>query len=284
MPQTPPAEPAAVTAEATVDPRAAATPPPETAAPPPETAPASPDTAPAAAPPARRHRRRLWIIRVILAVLLVPGISLATVELLSPSVADAPARVAAIDRAHGTVPIEADPSWDVSEAIVAAEDAGFYSNHGIELPAVARALWGQVIGVDEGGSTITQQLAKVLYTGGDTSAVSRVVQVALALKLEGHYTKQSILSMYLSAIYFGHDYYGVLAASEGYFGVAPDQLTWAQASLLAGLPQAPSLLDPLVNLDLATARQGYVLHRLVVTGVLTQQEANGASVAPLNLR
>jgi penicillin-binding protein 1A len=280
MPQTPPAEQAAATA----DPRDEVAPPPETAAPPPEDATASPETPPAPPPPASSHRRRLWIIRVLLVALLVPGLCLAAVEVVSPSVADAPARVAAIDEAHGSAPIDADPSWRVSEAIVAAEDAGFYSNHGIELPALARAIWGQVIGVDEGGSTITQQLAKVLYTSGDTSAVSRVVQVALALKLEGHYSKQAILSMYLSAIYFGHGYYGILAASEGYFGVTPDQLTWAQASLLAGLPQAPSLLDPLVNLDLATARQAYVLHRLVVTGVLTQQEANGASVAPLGLR
>ena len=108
-------------------------------------------------------------------------------------------------------------------------------------------------GVDEGGSTITEQLAKVIYTGGRTGITDRVAQVALALKLDGHFTKAAVLSMYLSAIYFGHGYYGVLAASEGYFGRLPDQLSWAQASLLAGLPQAPSLLDPLQHLAAARA-------------------------------
>jgi penicillin-binding protein 1A len=172
----------------------------------------------------------------------------------------------------------------VSEAIVAAEDGTFYSNEGIDAPGVIRALWGWFTGVDEGGSTITEQLAKALYTGGRTSVTDRVAQVALALKLDGHYTKPAILSMYLSAIYFGNGYYGVLAASEGYFGLSPDRLSWAQASLLAGLPQAPSRLDPVQHLALARQRQSYVLDRLVATGVLTRAQAAAAAAAPLDLR
>jgi penicillin-binding protein 1A len=90
--------------------------------------------------------------------------------------------------------------------------------------------------------------------------------------------------MYLSAIYFGNGYYGVLAASEGYFGLPPDQLSWAQASLLAGLPQAPTMLDPLQHLALARQRQSYVIDRLVATGVLTRAQAAAAAAAPLDLR
>jgi penicillin-binding protein 1A len=231
--------------------------------------------------------RRRWPCRTLragLTILLIAGAVLAGAEVGSPAVESAPALVTAIDRAHGTVPVEAEPSWRISQAIVAAEDSGFYSNDGVDEVGLARAFWGWMTGVDEGGSTITEQLAKVIYTGGRTGITDRVAQVALALKLDGHYTKAAVLSMYLSAIYFGNRYYGVLAASEGYFGRLPDQLSWAQASLLAGLPQAPSLLDPLQHPAAARRRQGYVLDRLVATGVLTRAEADSAAAAPLDLR
>jgi penicillin-binding protein 1A len=220
----------------------------------------------------------------VLILILIPGSVLAGAELATPQVGGAPALVAAIDRAHGTVPIAVDPAWRVSQAAVAAEDSGFYSNPGVDGAGIARALWGFVTGTDEGGSTITEQLAKVIYDGGRTGITDRVAEVALALKLNGHFTKAAILSMYLSAIYFGNGYYGVLAASEGYFGLAPGQLSWGQAALVAGLPQAPSLLDPLQDLAAARQRQSYVLDRLVATGALTHAQASAAAAAPLGLR
>ena len=209
---------------------------------------------------------------------------MAGVELATPGVGGAPALVVAIDRDHGTMPVEASPSWRVSQAIVAAEDSGFYGNDGVDGGGLVRALWGWATGVDEGGSTITEQLAKVIYSRGGTGIADRVTQVALALKLNGHYTKTAVLSMYLSAIYFGNGYFGVLAASEGYFGLPPGGLSWGQASMLAGLPQAPTLLDPLDHLAAARARQSYVLDRLVATGVLTRALADAAAVQPLGLR
>jgi penicillin-binding protein 1A len=236
------------------------------------------------APGRLRSPRRRYLLRGVLALLVIAGTLLGGAEMATPTVTGAPALVAAIDREHGSAPVPAEPSWRVSEAIVAAEDGTFYSNDGIDVAGVGRALWGWFTGVDEGGSTITEQLAKVLYTGGRTGVSDRVAQVALALKLDGHYTKPAILSMYLSAIYFGNGYYGVLAASEGYFGLAPGRLTWTQASLLAGLPQAPSLLDPLEHLALARQRQSYVLDRLVTTGVLSRAQAAAAAAAPLDLR
>ena len=235
-------------------------------------------------PPRSRRRWPRWGLRACLIALLLPAIVLAGAEVSTPSVADAPARVAAIDRGSGSVPVEINPSWPIARAIVAAEDSGFYSDHGLDVAGVVRALWGRITGVDLGGSTITQQLAKAIYTQGRTGFGDRVLQVALALKLEGHYTKPAILSMYLSAVYYGHGYFGVLAASEGYFGLPPDRLSWAQASLLAGLPEAPTRLDPLSHLSLARGRQGYVLGRLVATGVLTEAQADAAAQAPLGLR
>jgi penicillin-binding protein 1A len=237
--------------------------------------------------PPPHARRRRWpghLGRAVLVLLLIPGTALAGAELATPPVAGAPSLVTAIDRAHHAMPVAADPSWRVSQAIVAAEDAGFANNPGIDVGGFVRALWGWTTGVDKGGSTITEQLAKVIYTGGRTGITDQVAQVALALKLDGHYTKPAVLSMYLSAIYFGNGYYGVLAASEGYFGLLPGQLSWAQASLLAGLPWAPSLLDPLDHLALARSRQAYVLDRLVATGALSRAQAEAAAAAPLGLR
>ena len=257
-----------------------------TAAAHPEGATPEPEIPPRPSPATGRSRLPRWrhLLRAGLAFLLVPGTVLAGAALVTPPVAGAPALVAAIDREHGSVPVPAEPSWRVSEAIVAAEDGTFYSNDGIDVAGAGRALWGWFTGVDGGGSTITEQLAKVIYTGGRTGVPDRIAQVALALKLDGHYTKPAILSMYLSAVYFGNGYFGVLAASEGYFGVPPGQLSWAQASLLAGLPQAPSLLDPLQHLALAGQRQSYVLARLVATGVLTRAQAAAAAAAPHGLR
>jgi penicillin-binding protein 1A len=249
--------------------------------------PASPGMGPEGAAPAIRTPHRRWprrVLRTGLTVLLIAAAILAAAEIATPPVEGAPDLVTAIDSAHRTIPVQAEPSWRVAQAIVAAEDSGFYTNDGVDGVGLIRAFWGWMTGVDEGGSTITEQLAKVIYTGGRTGITDRVAQVALALKLDGHYTKAAVLSMYLSAIYFGNGYYGVLAASEGYFGRLPDQLSWAQASLLAGLPQAPSLLDPLQHPAAARSRQGYVLDRLVATGVLTRAEADAAAAAPLDLR
>ncbi|MGD1034652.1 MAG: biosynthetic peptidoglycan transglycosylase [Candidatus Dormibacteria bacterium] len=246
--------------------------------------PGPPSESAARAPRAPRRRWPRRALRTALTILLIAAAVLGAAELATPPAERAPALVTIIDGAHGTVPVQVEPSWRVSQAVVAAEDSGFYGNDGVDEVGLVRAFWGWMTGVDEGGSTITEQLAKVIYTGGRTGIADRVAQVALALKLDGHFTKTAVLSMYLSAVYFGNGYYGVLAASEGYFGRAPDQLTWAQASLLAGLPQAPSLLDPLRHLGAARSRQGYVLDRLVATGTLTRAEADAAAAAPLDLR
>jgi membrane peptidoglycan carboxypeptidase len=139
-------------------------------------------------------------------------------------------------------------------------------------------------GGDPGGATLDQQLAKVLYTPTGSGLPAKLEQVELALKLDAKYSKAQILEMYLNAVYFGHGYYGLPAASRGYFGRSPAALNWPQASLLAGLVQAPSAYDPLRHLDLARARQAHVLDRLTHTNVLTPTQAASAERAPLDLR
>lgn len=203
-----------------------------------------------------------------------------------PSVAGAPARVAAILRAHGGTAVPVAPSARVARAVVAAEDERFFSHGAIDPIAIGRVIVSTVTGgpSDPGGSTIAQQLAKTLYTRGRETLAARLREVGLAFALEHRYSRPRVLSMYLNAIYFGHGLYGVGAASRGYFGRPPGALGWGQAALLAGLPQAPSAFDPLRHPSLARARQREVLAQLVRTGALGRAAAARAARAPLALR
>ena len=162
-------------------------------------------------------------------------------------------------------------------AIVAVEDQRFYAHHGIDMRGVSRAAFGLLRGQrgDQGGSTISQQLAKRLYGGGDGIATT-VSQVGLALKLEMKYDKKQILEMYLETAYFGDGQWGSEAACATYFRKTCDRLDWGEASLLAGLLQAPSRYDPTRHFTLARVRQRHVLDRLVAAGGLTRTQADVA--------
>lgn len=201
----------------------------------------------------------------------------------SPSVSTAPAKVQAILAANhapsdgGVVPAK------VGAALLATEDSRYYHGLAVDPRGVVRGSWGVITGdSNAGGATIEIQLAKMLYMPGSSDPLSVVEQVALAFKLDQHFTKTQILAMYLDAAYFGDGAYGITAAATHYFGVPADQLTWGQASLLAGLVQAPTSYDPHGHLTLALERRAHVLNRLVATGTLTRAEADQAAAAPLN--
>jgi membrane peptidoglycan carboxypeptidase len=239
--------------------------------------PAEPDRAPAG------HRGIRWAARVVLVCLIGSAIAFAANVATDPNIGGAPAAVKAIDRSHGSSAVMVAPSDRIAQALVASEDSSFYSNNGVDDVALLRAFWGFLTGHDLGGSTIEMQLAHVLYPAVTDGFWGRVRRVSLALEFDTHYTKAAILSMYLSAVYFGHGYYGIEAASRGYFGVAPAQLSWAQAALLAGVVQAPSVLDPLRHLGASRARMTYVLQRLVGDGRLTALQAAHWEASPLGL-
>ena len=200
-----------------------------------------------------------------------------------PNVTTAPAIVAAGEQAHGAAPTAIAPAERIAHALVAAEDDTFYSNNGVDDVALLRAFWGFVTGKDLGGSTIEMQLAHMLYPAVTDGFWGRVRRVSLALEFDTHYTKGAILSMYLSEAYFGHGFYGISAASHGYFGVTPSQLSWPQAAMLAGIVQAPSSLDPLRHLAAAETRMTYVLQRLVSDGQLSAMQAARLERSPLGL-
>jgi membrane peptidoglycan carboxypeptidase len=140
-------------------------------------------------------------------------------------------------------------------------------------------------GSNPGGATIDQQLAKQLYgDGGGVGVGGTLRQIGLGIKLGLHWSHRQVLAMYLNVNYYGNGLWGVHQAAEGYFGVAPSRLTWAESSMLAGLLQAPSAYDPLHHYALAKQRQQHVLAQLVANGKLSQPQATAAYRARLPLR
>jgi penicillin-binding protein 1A len=192
-----------------------------------------------------------------------------------PSVSDAEARVDQILAAHQGIDMGLPPPRKLGDAIIATEDEHFYSNFIINMfeGAGRAALAALHTNQDPGGSTIAQQLAKQLYGNQGT-----LREIGLSVKLYINYSKAQILGMYLDALYYGNGFWG------GYFGRPPNALTWAEAAMLAGLPQAPSAYDPLRHLVVAKERQRHVLDQLVVNHYLTAAQASAALRQRLPLR
>ena len=166
-------------------------------------------------------------------------------------------------------------------AFIAIEDRRFHRHWGIDPRGIGRALLANVRagGVRQGGSTITQQLAKTSFLSSDRSLKRKAQEVIIAFWLEGWLTKDEILSRYLSSVYFGDGVYGLRAAAEHYFDRRPERLTLAQSAMLAGLVQAPSRLAPTKNLKLAQERSRLVLETMADTGVITERRARTTKLA-----
>jgi penicillin-binding protein 1A len=182
------------------------------------------------------------------------------------------------------VEIEDLPSH-VREAFLAIEDRRFDDHWGIDPQGIARALWTNITSDStQGGSTITQQLAKLTYLNSERTLFRKIQEVPIALWLELWLSKDEILERYLSNAYFGDNVYGLRAASLHYFYRQPERLTLSQATMLAGLVKAPSRLAPTHNLEGAQARQRVVLSAMVDAGYLTQEEADAVEPATIDHR
>jgi len=138
-------------------------------------------------------------------------------------------------------------------------------------------------GAAQGGATLYQQLAKMLYTPGASGVATEVEQVMLGIKLDQAFSKAQIMRMYADVAYFGHGYYGLAAASCGYFGTQPTDLTLPEAATLAGLVQGPSADDPIDHYARGRAREAHVLDRLVATGQITAAQSARAYARGLHL-
>lgn len=183
------------------------------------------------------------------------------------------------------VPIDQVPQ-SLQDAFVAAEDIRFYDHYGIDPRGILRALWANISsqGVAQGGSTITQQLARNAFLTQDRTISRKVQEAILAIEIEREYSKPEILEMYMNQIYFGQGAYGIQTASHVYFGKDVSELTLAQAAMLAGLPQSPNYYSPLTNLEAAQTRQRTVLNQMAKYGFISQEEADAAAAEDLELR
>ena len=174
----------------------------------------------------------------------------------------------------------------VVQAFLSIEDRRFYSHWGVDPRSIARALWSNTFGsgLKQGGSTITQQLAKFTFLTPERSLTRKAREALIAFWLEGWLTKDEILERYLSNAYFGDNVYGLRAASLHYFYRQPERLTLSQAAMLAGLVQAPNRLAPTRNPQRAAKRAKLVLNAMVATGAISEAKADATPIARIDVR
>ncbi len=183
------------------------------------------------------------------------------------------------------VPVSRMPK-QLIQAFVAAEDANFFKHRGIDIASIIRAAIKNIEagGIVQGGSTITQQVAKSLLLTPERKFKRKFKEAILAYRMENRLSKEEILYLYLNQIFLGHGAHGVQAAAENYFDKDVEELTLAECSMLAGLPKAPSRYSPYRHYDRAKERQVYVLGRMVAEGFITQNEAEQAKAEQLEIR
>lgn len=161
-------------------------------------------------------------------------------------------------------------------AVIAVEDHRYYKHGPIDFIAIARAIFINAKNKEfqEGGSTITQQVAKNVIFSQEKSALRKLGEVLAAFDLEKNYSKEEIFEIYVNTAYFGDGYYGIYDASYGYYNKAPKDLNLDESTMLAGVPNAPSVYSPSVNPDLAKKRQYHVINTMIEYGYITTEEAN----------
>ena len=166
----------------------------------------------------------------------------------------------------------------VKKAFISVEDVRFYYHPGVDLIGIVRAMWSDIRagGIVEGGSTITQQLARMLFLQPERSVKRKLKEAALSILIEKQYTKDEILGLYLNQAYFGTRAYGIEAASQTYFGKSVNELTIGEAALLASLPKAPSLFSPFKNPERARERRSVVLKKMLNHKFITEEEFDKA--------
>ena len=231
----------------------------------------------------QRHRLLLLIVGLIIAFMCTVGCSKGgqTVpEVPTPSrIVDANNKLIATISQTNQIPVEFDQiAPTMRQAIVAIEDYRFYQHHGIDFKGLARAAVINLrnLSIVEGGSTITQQLAKNLYLGPERTLGRKVKELYYTVQLERVYTKDEILTLYLNHVYFGQGAYGIEAAAQTYFDKHAKDLTLGESALLAGLPKAPSYYAPTTNFKGAKQRQQVVLNRMLELGMITQEQRDQA--------
>ena len=172
------------------------------------------------------------------------------------------------------------------QAIISIEDKRFYKHHGVDFKAIVRAAWAILRDgkVSQGGSTITQQLSRTIFLNQDKTWQRKVEEIYIALALEEKYSKEQILEFYLNNIYFANGYYGIEAASKGYFNKNINQLSLSELAFLCAIPNNPSNYDPYQHFDHTLSRRNRILKNMLEDGVLSEESYNQAVVEPIYLQ
>ncbi len=182
-------------------------------------------------------------------------------------------KVAEIKSQENYTKIEDMPKFYLN-AVIAVEDHRFYNHGAIDIISIGRAIYTNIryMELREGGSTITQQLAKNIYFDQSKTFLRKIAEIFMAFEIEDNCSKDEILELYLNTSYFGDGYYCVKEAANGYFDKEPIEMNEYESSMLAGIPNAPSVYAPTKNPDLATQRQRQVLEKMVKYEYITEEE------------
>lgn len=225
-----------------------------------------------------------WLKRIfflILTTVLVIGVTFTISGYVmyekESSIENITSKISKIQEDENYVKIEDLPK-NYLNAVIAVEDHRFYNHGAIDIISIGRAIITNIKNFDfvEGGSTITQQIAKNIFFTQEESVTRKIAEIFMAFKLEDNYDKDDILEIYVNTSYFGYNYTGIGEACKGYLGKEPKDMTLYDASLLAGVPNAPYYYSPRANMDLATKRQKKVLSSMVKYNYISQEQADQA--------
>lgn len=220
--------------------------------------------------------RKILLILLVLVIVLLSIVSLVGYTYYSKALKEKPlvSRVQEVTSSEHFVSFS-DMAEDYRDAVIAVEDHRFYDHGPVDFIAIGRAIFTNIKTgkLQEGGSTITQQVAKNLILSQEQSWVRKVAEIFAAYDLEKNYQKREIFELYVNTAYFGDGYYGIYDASYGYYNKAPKDLNLDEASMLAGVVNAPSLYSPNVNISLAKSRQAHVINKMLEYGYISKEEA-----------
>ena len=220
--------------------------------------------------------RKLFIALVLIIIIIFSILFLIGHSYYSKALKEKPliTRVDEITNQDNFVKFE-DMSSYYRNAVISVEDHRFYDHGPVDFIAIARATFTNVKNgqLQEGGSTITQQVAKNIVFSQEQTWLRKIGEIFAAYDLEKNYSKKEIFELYVNTAYFGNGYYGIHDASYGYYNKSPKDLNLSESSMLAGVPNAPSVYAPTVNPDLAKKRQYHVLNTMLEYGYITKDES-----------
>lgn len=220
--------------------------------------------------------KKLFIAIILLIIIICSIIFLVGHSYYTKALKEKPliSRIDEITNAENFVKFE-DMAFHYRNAVISVEDHRYYDHGPVDFIAIARAIVTNIKNGElrEGGSTITQQVAKNVVFTQEASWVRKIAEIFAAFDLEKNYSKKEIFEIYVNTSYFGDGYYGIYEASHGYYNKSPKDLDLNESSMLAGVPNAPSVYAPTVNPDLAKKRQYHVLNKMLEYGYITKDES-----------